>query len=62
MNTACLCEEIRKRLAKTMDDGKELLFVDYKSIEICRLAWGKCCKMGRTGVFSKAPDFGYCAS
>ena len=60
--TAGLCEEIRKRLAMEMDGGEDLFFVDSKPIEVCRVARGKRCKMGRTGDFSKAPDFGYCAS
>ncbi len=37
-------------------------FVDSKPIEVCRVARGKRCKMGRTGNFSQAPDFGFCAS
>nr|WP_278785815.1 IS982 family transposase [Prevotella histicola] len=61
-NTAGLCEEIRKRLAMKMDDAEKLFFVDSKPIEFCRVARGKRCRMGRTGDFSKAPDFGYCAS
>ena len=31
-------------------------------LEVCRVARGKRCKMGRTGNFSQAPDFGFCAS
>lgn len=61
-NTAGLCEEIRKRLAMKMDGAEKLFFVDSKPIEVCRVARGKRCMMGRTGDFSKAPDFGYCAS
>lgn len=61
-NTAGLCEEIRKRLAMKMDGAEKLFFVDSKPIEVCRVARGKRCRMGRTGDFSKAPDFGYCAS
>ena len=60
--TAGLCESIRKRIALEMDGGEDLFFVDSKPIEVCRVARGKRCKMGRTGDFSKAPDFGYCAS
>lgn len=60
--TAGFCERIRKRLALEMDGGEDLFFVDSKPIEVCRMARGKRCKMGRTGDFSKAPDFVYCAS
>ena len=60
--TAGLCESIRKRIAMEMDGGEDLFFVDSKPIEVCRVARGKRCKMGRTGDFAKAPDFGYCAS
>ena len=45
-----------------MDGGEEQFFVDSKPIEVCRVARGKRCKMGRTGNFSQAPDFGFCAS
>ena len=55
--TAGLCEELRKRIAMEMDDGEEQFFVDSKPIEVCRVARGKRCKMGRTGNFSQAPDF-----
>ena len=61
-NTAKLCEEIRRRIAKEMDGGEEQFFVDSKPIEVCRVARGKRCKMGRVGKFSQAPDFGFCAS
>ena len=60
--TAGLCEELRKRIAKEMDDEEEQFFVDSKPIEVCRVARGKRCKMERTGDFSQAPDFGFCAS
>lgn len=60
--TAGLCEEIRKRIAMEMDGGEDLFFVDSKPIEVCRVSRGRRCKMGRTGEFSQAPDFGYCAS
>ncbi len=45
-----------------MDGGEEQFFVDSKPIEVCWVARGKRCKMGRTGNFSQAPDFGFCAS
>ena len=60
--TSGLCEELRKRIAMEMDGGEEQFFVDSKPIEVCRVARGKRCKMGRTGNFSQAPDFGFCAS
>ena len=60
--TADLCEKIRKRIAMKMDGAEEQFFVDSKPIEVCRVARGKRCKMGHTGEFSKAPDFGFCAS
>ena len=60
--TAGLCEELRKRIAMKMDGGEEQFFVDSKPIEVCRVARGKRCKMGRTGNFQQAPDFGFCAS
>ena len=60
--TAGLCEEIRKRIAMKMDGEEEQFFVDSKPIGVCRVARGTRCKMGRTGDFSQAPDFGYCAS
>lgn len=61
-NTAGLCEKIRKHMAVAMNGREEFFFVDSKPIEVCRIARGKRCKMGRTGDFSQAPDFGYCAS
>ena len=60
--TAGLCEAIRKRIALKMDGGEDFFLVDSKPIEVCRPARGKRCKMGESGDFSKAPDFGYCAS
>lgn len=60
--TAWLCEEVRKRIAMKMDGSEDFFFVDSKPIEVCRPARGKRCMMGRKGDFSKAPDFGYCAS
>ena len=53
--TAGLCEELRKRIAMEMDGGEEQFFVDSKPIEVCRVARGKRCKMGRTGNFCKLP-------
>ena len=61
-HTAGLCKQIRKRMAEIIDGGENLFFVDSKPIEVCRVARGKRCKMGRTGEFSQAPDFGFCAA
>ena len=61
-STAGLCEEIRRRIAMTMDGGEEQFFVDSKPIEVCRIARGKRCKIGKTDDYSKSPDFGFCAS
>ena len=60
--TAELCEGIRKRLANKMDGEENFFIVDSKPIEVCRVARGKRCRRGRTGDFSQAPDFGFCAS
>ena len=49
-------------MVNIMDGGEDFFFVDSKPIEICRVARGNRCKMGRTGEFSKALDFGFCAS
>ena len=57
-----LCEQIRSRIANRIDGGEDYFCIDSKPIEVCRVARGKRCKMGRTGDFNKAPDFGYCAS
>ena len=57
-----LCEEIRKRMANMIDGGEDCFCIDSKPIEVCRTARGKRCKMGRSGDFALAPDFGYCAS
>lgn len=51
--TAGLCEELRKRVAMEMDGGEEQFFVDSKPIEVCRVARGKRCKMGRTVISRK---------
>lgn len=61
-STAGLCEAIRKRIAHKMDGAEDFFFVDSKPIPVCRIARGARCKMGRSGEFSQAPDFGFCAS
>ena len=60
-NTYQLCEMIRKRIAKAMDDAEEYFCVDSKPIEVCRLSRGKRCKMGKDEP-DKSPAFGYCAT
>lgn len=57
-----LCEEIRKRIAMEIDGGEDCFCIDSKPIEVCRISRGNRCKLGRTGEFAQAPDFGYCAS
>lgn len=59
--TSTLCDTIRKRIAEKIDGGEEYFCIDSKPIEVCRVARGKRCKMGRND-YSKAPSFGYCAS
>ena len=57
-----LQEQIRSRMAREMDGGEDYFCIDSKPIEVCRVARGKRCVMGRDGDFAKAPDLGYCAS
>lgn len=57
-----LCEQIRSRIARRIDGGEDYFRIDSNPIEVCRIARGKRCRMGRSGDFAKAPDFGYCTS
>lgn len=57
-----LMEEIRKKIAESIDGFEDYFCVDSKPIEVCRPSRGKRCKMGRNGDFSTDPNFGYCAS
>ena len=57
--TRNLCETIRKRMAGNVDGGDNYFCIDSKPIEVCRVARGKRCTMGKTD-YSKAPSFGYC--
>lgn len=59
--TSNLCEEIRKRIASKIDGAEEYFCIDSKPIEVCRLARGSRCKLGREDG-EKAPTFGYCAT
>lgn len=61
-STAGLCEKIRRQIAMAIDGRKDFFFVDSKPVEVCQATRGKRCKMGRTGDFSQAPYFGYCAA
>lgn len=45
--TSTLCDTIRKRIAEKIDGGEEYFCIDSKPIEVCRVARGKRCKMGR---------------
>ena len=57
-----LCEQIRSRIANHIGGGEDYFCIDSKLIEVCRLARGNRCKMGRKADFATAWDFGYCAS
>lgn len=57
-----LQEKIRSRMVEEIDGDENCFCIDSKPLAVCRIARGKRCKMGRTVDFSKAPDFGYCAS
>lgn len=52
--------------SETLRNGKinqgPFFFVASKPVEVCQATRGKRCKMGRTGDFSQAPYFGYCAA
>ena len=53
---------LRRHNANTINGGEEYFCIDTKPIEVCRVARGKRCTMGRTEDFDLAPDFGYRAS
>ena len=59
--TAGLCEEIRKRMALAMDGGEDYFCIDSKPVEVCRVARGRRCKVGKDTP-DIAPNFGFCAS
>ena len=59
--TSSLCEIIRKRIANSIDGRETYFCIDSKPIEVCRIARGNRCKMGKTD-YEKAPSFGYCSS
>ena len=60
-STRKLCKTIRKHIADSFDGSERYFCIDSKPIEVCRIARGKRCKMCKTD-FSKASNFGYCAS
>jgi len=49
-------------MANEIDGGEDYFCIDSKTIEVCCIARGKRCKMGRSGDFALAIDFGYCVS
>lgn len=51
--TRNLCETIRKRMADSIDGGEDYFCIDSKPIEVCRVARGKRCTMGKND-FAKA--------
>ena len=61
-STSNLCEQIRSRIANHIDGGEDYFCIDSMPLEVCRLARGIRCKMGRNTDFLTVPDFGYCAS
>ena len=50
-----LQEKIRSRMAEEMDGGEDCFCIDSRPIEVCRVARGKRCKMGRDGDLPKLP-------
>ena len=53
---------MEREVTFTAKDGQKVTAKLPKPIEVCRLSRGKRCRMGWGGDFSKATDFGYCAS
>ena len=45
-----LCETIRKRMADSIDGGEDYFCIDSKPIEVCRVARGKRCTMGKPTI------------
>ena len=52
-----LQEQIRSRMAMEMDGGENYFCIDSKPTEVCRVARGKRCKMGKTGTFENGARF-----
>ena len=61
-SVSSFCEQIHSRIANHIDGDEEHFCIRLQAHRGCRVARGKRCKMGRTGDFHKAPDFGCCAS
>ena len=59
--TAALMEEIRKKVATSIDGGEDVFCIDSKPVKVCRNARANRCAMGRDNI-EAAPDWGYCAS
>ena len=59
--TANLCEQIRKRIAQTIDGDEDYFCIDSKPIPVCRFARAKRCKLGKND-FDTAPNYGFCAA
>ncbi len=55
------CKRIRQRIAREMDGGEDCFSIDFKPVEVCRMARAKHCTMGRKDA-EKAPSYGYCAA
>ena len=48
--TRNFCETIRKRMADSIDGGEDYFCIDSKPIEVCRVARGKRCTMGKPTI------------
>ena len=59
--TSALGEEIRQRIAKTIDGGESVFSIDSKPVKVCQNARAKRCAMGKADI-DRAPAWGYCAS
>ena len=44
--TACLAEDIRRDIAKSIDGGENVFVIDSKPVKVCQLARAKRCVMG----------------
>ena len=59
--TGKLCDNVRKRIAMTIDGAEDYFCIDSRPIEVCRLSRSKRCKMGKD-EYRTALAYGYCAS
>ena len=48
-------------MALSIDEGEDCFCIGSKPLEVCRVARGKRCKMGKDSP-ETAPNFGFCAS